>query len=215
MRPHSPLTPCTETAPTGSSTLSRPSTKTIEPTTRRPATRPISAAPTLLTKAHGAVTATRPASMPLAAIDGSGFPYSFHTRNIAVRQPKEQAMNVLTITTLKRRSVAASVETPLKPIHPNTRTMVPRIASGMLWARITRGAPSLANLPMRGPSTQAPARAAHRQVRQGRCAAGDPRPQHPAGDPRNHGPGVRMDRFQRRLDTGGHRPALQRSDRQH
>src|SRR5665647_1207304 len=108
MRPHRPLTPCTETAPTGSSTLSRPSTKTMATTTSRPATRPINAAPSVFTKAHGAVTATRPASMPLAAIDGSGLPYRFHTRNIAVRQPNALAMNVLTTTTVNRRSVAAS-----------------------------------------------------------------------------------------------------------
>ena len=56
-------------------------------------------APIVSTKAHGAVMATRPASMPLAAIEGSGLPYFFHTRNIAARQPAALAMNVLTMTT--------------------------------------------------------------------------------------------------------------------
>src|SRR5665648_878641 len=54
MRPHSPLTPCTETAPTGSSTLSRPSTKTMATTTSRPATRPINAAPCAFVNTLGA-----------------------------------------------------------------------------------------------------------------------------------------------------------------
>jgi hypothetical protein len=70
---------------------------------------PMMAAPMGDTKAHGAVMATRPASMPLAVIDGSGLPHSFQTRSMAATQPVEAAMNVLTMTTGKRRSVAARV----------------------------------------------------------------------------------------------------------
>ena len=44
-------------------------------TTRTPATAPMSTAASAVTKAQGAVMATRPASMPLAShADGSGLP---------------------------------------------------------------------------------------------------------------------------------------------
>ena len=82
------------------------------------------------TKAHGAVMATRPASRPLAVIDGSGFPKRRHMRNMAERQPKAAAMIVLVMTTASRRSVPANVDPPLKPIHPTRRMNVPRIAIG-------------------------------------------------------------------------------------
>ena len=39
------------------------------------------------TKAHGAVIATRPASMPLHAIEMSGLPKSQYHRKIAVAEP--------------------------------------------------------------------------------------------------------------------------------
>ena len=55
------------------------------------------------TKAHGAVMATSPASMPLAAMDRSGLPYFLHSRNMAARQPAAEAMNVLTMTAARRR----------------------------------------------------------------------------------------------------------------
>ena len=63
-----PHTPCTEMAPTGSSILSRRSTNQIEWMTTIAATLPMSAAAHGCTNAHGAVIATIPASMPLAAI---------------------------------------------------------------------------------------------------------------------------------------------------
>jgi hypothetical protein len=141
--------PWTETAPTGSSTLSTRSTKTMPPTTRTPPIIPMMAAPIGVTNAQGAVMATSPASVPLAVMDGSGLPHSFQTRNMAAMQPVEAEMNVLTMTIGKRRSVAARVDAPLKPIQPNTRTMHPRTASGRLWPRIARGLPSLPNLPSR------------------------------------------------------------------
>src|SRR2546430_12970953 len=76
--PHSPLTPCTEIAPTGSSMRSLPSMKNTATHTRRPATAPINTADGAVTKAQGAVIATRPASVPFAIIEGSGLPNLSH-----------------------------------------------------------------------------------------------------------------------------------------
>ena len=72
--PQAPHVPCTEIAPTGSSTLSERSTKNTDQHTSTPATAPITNAQKLETNAHGAVMATRPASMPLINIEGSGLP---------------------------------------------------------------------------------------------------------------------------------------------
>ena len=57
-------------------------------------------------------------------------PYFFHITNIVVRQPNAAARIVFTITIVKRKSVAPKVEAPLKPIHPTSRTIVPRNAIG-------------------------------------------------------------------------------------
>ena len=43
---------------------------------------PMTAAAQGATKAHGAVMATRPASMPLAIMAGSGLPVRVHTQNM-------------------------------------------------------------------------------------------------------------------------------------
>ena len=61
-------------APTGSSTLSLRSTKNTASMTRTPAMMPMTIAIAGDTNAHGAVMATRPASMPLAIMPGSGLP---------------------------------------------------------------------------------------------------------------------------------------------
>ena len=61
-------------APTGSSTLSVPSTKKTDQHTRTPEITPMRTDTGAVTKAHGAVIATRPASMPLAIMLGSGLP---------------------------------------------------------------------------------------------------------------------------------------------
>ena len=74
MTPQAPLTPCTEMAPTGSSTFRVPSTKNTDQHTSRPETTPIRTETGAVTKAQGAVMATRPASMPLAIMLGSGLP---------------------------------------------------------------------------------------------------------------------------------------------
>ncbi len=56
--------------------------------TRTPAIAPISAAIAGVTKAHGAVIATSPASMPLAIIPGSGLPVRRVTHSIAIGRPE-------------------------------------------------------------------------------------------------------------------------------
>ena len=68
------MTPWTEMAPHGSSTWATWSKNHTPPQTRNPATIPITHAAQGATKAHGAVIATHPASMPLQAIEMSGFP---------------------------------------------------------------------------------------------------------------------------------------------
>ena len=65
--------PWTAMAPTGSS-MPRFSMKNTASMTSTPAMMPMTAAAQGSTKAHGAVMATRPASMPLAIMPGSGLP---------------------------------------------------------------------------------------------------------------------------------------------
>src|SRR4051794_23826256 len=72
IRPHAPLTPWTLMAPTGSSIPIFSKNNTAQ-MTMTPATPPIRNAAHGATKAHGAVIATRPASMPLHIMLGSGF----------------------------------------------------------------------------------------------------------------------------------------------
>ena len=79
-----------------------------------------------VTQTHtGAVIATRPASMPLQAIDMSGFPNIQYQTSMAVADPVMAAILVFTAITEIRRSVAPNVEPGLKPIHPNSRIKVP------------------------------------------------------------------------------------------
>ena len=113
-----------------------------------------------VTNAQGAVMATRPASMPFAIIEGSGFPNFRIMRTIAARAPPAEASMVLVATTAMRRSVPARVEPGLKPNQPKARMNVPTMAIGMWWPGIATGLPFLSNLPRRGPSTIAPASAA-------------------------------------------------------
>src|SRR5213594_2219205 len=89
--PHRPHVPWTEIAPTGSSTFRLRSTKNTETQTSTPAIPPISTADGAVTNAHGAVIATRPASAPLAIIEGSGFPYLNHMYSMAVMLPAAPA----------------------------------------------------------------------------------------------------------------------------
>src|SRR5262245_27963188 len=114
-----------------------------------------------LTNAHGAVMATRPASMPLQAIETSGFPNVRAQNTIADAEPATAARFVFTAIDEIRRSVAPSVEPGLNPIHPNRRTNVPVTTNGMLCAGNARGFPSGPYFAVRGPSTIASAMAAN------------------------------------------------------
>ena len=155
-----PLTPCTAMAPTGSSIFSLRSTKNTASMTSTPAMAPMPAAIAGLTNAHGAVMATRPASMPLAIMPGSGLPVRLVIHSIATMAPKAPAIAVFVATVANCTSSAENVEAALKPNQPNSRMNVPSMAIGMWWPGRARGVPSAPNLPMRGPSTLAPARAA-------------------------------------------------------
>src|SRR5882724_8444707 len=134
-QPNAPFTPCTEMAPTQSS-MPIFSKKNTDSTTRMPEMRPMAAAAPALTKAHGAVIATKPANMPLHIMYGSGFlVLNHHIYMVAARAPVAEASIVLTATTAMRRSVPASVEPGLNPNQPNARMNVPSMTNGMLWGR--------------------------------------------------------------------------------
>src|SRR6266487_3521131 len=113
--PHNPLTPCTEIAPTGSSMRSLPSMKNTATQTNTPATPPISTADGAVTNAHGAVIATRPASAPLAIIEGSGFPYLPNLYSLAVVLPVAPAGLVVVAMGSTRGGAAVRVGPALKP----------------------------------------------------------------------------------------------------
>ena len=83
------------------------------------------------TKAHGAVMATRPASMPLAIIPGSGLPVRRVIHSMATMAPNAPAIAVFVATVANCTSVAANVDAALKPNHPNNRMNVPSRAIGM------------------------------------------------------------------------------------
>src|SRR5213592_3075570 len=147
--PHNPLTPWTEIAPTG------PSMKNTATQTNTPAIPPISTADGAVTKAHGAVMATNPASVPLAIIDGSGLPYLSHMYSIDVIPPAAPASIVFVAMTPMRRSEPASVDPALNPNHPKARMNVPIIAIGMLWPGMALTLPSALYFPRRAPSSAA------------------------------------------------------------
>src|SRR5947209_2270251 len=131
-QPQQPFTPWTEMAPTASSILIL-SKKNTASTTRIPAMMPMIAAPPALTNAQGAVIATRPASMPLHIMDGSGFLVLNHqTYSVLARAAVEPAIMVLTATTAWRKSVPARAEPGLNPNQPNARMNVPNITIGIL-----------------------------------------------------------------------------------
>ena len=85
--------------------------------------------------------------------------------------PPADASIVLTAITPTRGSEAARVEPVLNPNHPNARINVPTIANGRSCPGNSPIAPSRRNLPIRGPSTIAPASAAIPPVM---CTTEDP-----------------------------------------
>src|SRR5919106_429441 len=128
--------------------------------TSTPAMPPMRADQAGLVKAQGAVMATRPASMPLTIIPGSGLPVLNIITNMATTAPKAAAMAVFVATVANCTSVAANVEAALKPNQPNSRMKQPSMAIGTWWPGSVLLEPSLLYLPMRGPMTSAPANAA-------------------------------------------------------
>ena len=116
-----------------------------------PAMAPMTTADVGVTKAHGAVMATRPASMPLQAMVMSGFPNLKYQKSIAAAEPATAARFVLIAITEMRRSVEPSVEPGLKPIHPKSRRKVPVTTKTTLEAGKARGRPSGPYFPRRGP----------------------------------------------------------------
>jgi len=128
--PQAPLTPCTETAPTGSSTLMW-SKNSTEKTTRTPATAPIMIALKGVTVAQGLVMATRPARAPFRLMPASGFLNLIQAVTIARITPAAAAR--LVFTKIKAMSLLAAVVEPgLKPNQPSHRINTPRAASGRL-----------------------------------------------------------------------------------
>ena len=124
-----------------------------------PATAPMISAPSGVTVAQGEVMATRPASTPFRVMPTSGFPNLNQATTMAAMPPAQPARNVLT---MMRAMVplAAVVEPALNPNQPRDRMKTPSAAIGRLWPGMARGLPSLPYLPMRGPTTIAPAKAA-------------------------------------------------------
>src|SRR5208283_773664 len=149
--PNHPQYPCTEIAPQGSSILRNRSLRRTPPQTKHPASRPMTAAEVGDTKAHGAVIATKPASIPLQATVTSGLPNRKYHRSIAAAEPATAARLVFTATTEMRRSVAPRVEPGLNPIHPKSKMNVPVTTYTTLWAGKTRIFPPAPYLPSRGP----------------------------------------------------------------
>src|SRR5438067_13078628 len=137
-------------APHGSSTLILSLNNTPTQTTQ-PAISPIRIAEDGPTNAQGAVIATRPASMPLHAIEISGAPNFRYQKQSALAAPAIAARLVLIATTDIRRSVAPRVEPGLNPIQPKSRMNVPVTTKAMLWAGKARGLPSGPYFPIRGP----------------------------------------------------------------
>jgi hypothetical protein len=119
--------------------------------TSTPAIAPMMNAPTGVTNAHGAVIATRPASMLLHIIVGSGLPTRRHMYSTPDSVADMPAIIVLVATMPIRPSLPASELPALKPNQPNARMNVPSCTIGMWWARIGLTVPSGPYLPIRGP----------------------------------------------------------------
>src|SRR3970040_2179275 len=114
-----------------------------------------------LTKAQGAVIATRPARQPFNVIPRSGFPRRIQAGIMEERGAAAAAMLVVVATWAMEGPSAAMVEPGLNPNHPNQRTNTPMAAEVMLWPGMAFTLPPWPYFPIRGPRTMIPARAAH------------------------------------------------------
>src|SRR3970040_1371349 len=81
-----------------------------------------------LTKAQGAVIATRPAREPFNDIPKSGFPRRIQAVIMEERVAAAAAMLVVVATCAMEGPSAAMVEPGLNPNHPHQRTKTPRAA---------------------------------------------------------------------------------------
>src|SRR3984885_1813795 len=169
--PNHPQYPCTEIAPHGSSIFSTRSLKSTPKQTNTPAITPITTDEVGVTNAHGAVIATRPASIPLQAIVMSGLPNMKYHSSIAAADPATAARFVFTATTEMRKSVAPNVEPGLNPIHPNNKINVPLTTKTIFEAGNARGFPSAPYFPSRGPKIIANAIAQNPPIE---CTTDDP-----------------------------------------
>src|SRR5262249_20185482 len=129
-----------------------------------PETSPMTIAAQGATNPDAAVIATSAARTPFSIIDTSGFLITIHDVRIPPSAPAAAARLVVSATYPKYPILlpvtTASVEPGLKPNQPNQRMIVPRTAYGMLCPGIGFARPSFPNLPIRGPSSSAPASAA-------------------------------------------------------
>ena len=104
----------------------------MENTTRTPAMRPVRIAYAGMIESAPAVMPTRPARIPLSAIERSGFLRKIQEVNIAPRPPAAAASAVVTKTSETRNGSALRTEPPLKPNQPRNSRKTPIVASGML-----------------------------------------------------------------------------------
>ena len=95
--PQTPASPCTETAPIGSSMRSR-STPSTPSTAIEPATAPITIAAHGATKPDAAVIATSAAITPFSIIERSGFLITSHDTATAPSAPAAAATFVVSAT---------------------------------------------------------------------------------------------------------------------
>src|SRR3989344_1629751 len=156
--PHAPHTPCTEIAPTGSSTLIESKNFTAA-TTIVPPIAPIIIALSGLTFAVPAVIETKPASAPLSVIPMFGFELFNHVTAIAAVAPAAAASVVVTAIAAILAFVPASVDPALNPYHPNHKMKTPSVAKGSECPFISTAFP-LMYFPILGPTAIAPASAA-------------------------------------------------------
>ena len=130
-------------------------------TTRTPPIAPIMMALRGDTLAQGAVTATSPARAPFKAMLVSGFPKRIQAVNMANIAPAAAARFVVTAMIAMLKLVPEVVLPELKPNQANHKIKTPSAANGILWPGIAFELPSLLYFPSLGPSTRAPANAAH------------------------------------------------------